>query len=358
MIDPVTEYKIHFYGDVCAFKYGEVANSNDYIRWRQKGPADVIALMNSIAGRGSPEAVFRSVGLWRDRKEVREIDKPVYIPWIVLDIDVPGHIPDAHESTTEILSDLEDVGLDFSRTFVSFSGSKGFHIAIATAQIGSPIFRNSEDARQCMVRFVKSLTNQKLDPSTLSPLQMLRLTGSCHRKTGHYKRTWTADRFRSLQLHQILDTTNKFEAWQYPDPSVGEVEEEMWMKFETAAKEQARFAWAKILELRNNPKKALDYDVIGPGLNIVLGGIARGQQWGNRTGRDWAAFTLACYCYRHPKQHRLARRTIKLTGRSDNSYDSILETMLVWNELNSPPMYEKKIKKKIRSAMGYIDKRS
>lgn len=357
VLDPVKEYKIHAYGNVSAFRYGGIANQNEVVEWKQRQPGDVLALMKSVAERGSPEALFRTVGLWRDRRDVREIDAPVYLPWIVLDIDVPGHIPDAHESTLAILSDLEDAGFDFKCLFVSFSGAKGFHIAIATSQIGSPVFRDSDNARQCLVRFIKRITDHKFDAATLSPLQMLRLTGSCHRKTGLYKRTWIATRFREMRLHEILDQSDKFQPWQYPDPTIGEVEEDVQYAFEEAAREQAQYAWDMIKQMNNNKGKKLDYDLPGSGLKEIFKGIEEHQDWGNKSGRDWAAFTLACYCFAHTKQHELVRRTLKIHGEFDDTFESVRETLTEWNLLNTPPLTTKEIGRKTGSAERYLQRR-
>jgi len=354
-LDPVMEYKIHAYGDVSAFKYGGIANASPTLRWKQRQPGDVLSLIKNVAATGSQSALFRTVGVWRDRDDVRDPNQPVFLPWIVLDIDVAGHMVEAHETCLSILSDLEDAGLDSDRMFVSFSGSKGFHIAIATSQIGCPVFRDSDNARECLVRFVKTLTDHTFDPSTLSPLQMLRLTGSRHQKTGKYKKTWVASRFRTFQLHQVLSATDEFEPWQYPDPTVGDIEEEVQNQFELAAKEQAQQAWKIIQDTKKNPHKG--YDTPGPGIVALLKGLKPGESWGNREGRDWAAFTLSCFCFTHPKQHEMVRRTLKIHGEFDTSFNSVHETLTEWNALNSPPLSKKDILRKTGAGERHVQKR-
>lgn len=360
MVDPAQEYRIHAYGNTNAFVYGGIANSSPSIEWIQRQPGDVMALLRYIAENGSRDSLFRTVGMWRNRRDVREVDRPVFLPWIVLDLDFKGHIPEVHEKTLAILSDLEDAQFDLDRCFTSFSGAKGFHIAISTDQMGSPVFRDSDNARECMVRFVKTFTDHSFDPSTLSPLQMLRLTGSRHQKTGKYKRTWTATRFRSLRLDQILSASEEFESWNYPDPSVGQIESEIQETFETVAKEQATYNWAQLKETKTaHSRRSLDYDLPGPSLKAAMKGVGEGDDWGNQSGRDSAGFTIACYCWAHPKQHKIVREILNAPQDDyDQDFDSVYETLFYWNELNTPPLDERTLKHKVGSAQRYLQRRN
>jgi len=359
MIDPVQEYRIHAYGNTTAFTYGGIANANPEIEWIQRQPGDVMKLLQYTAQNGSRDSLFRTVGMWRTRKDVREANQPVFLPWIVLDLDMKGHIPDVHEKALAILSDLEDAGFDLDRCFASFSGSKGFHIAISSDQFGSPVFRDSDNARQCMVRFVQTFTNHRFDPSTLSPLQMLRLTGSKHQKSGRYKRTWTATRFRSLRLDQILSASEKFEPWQYPDPTVGDIEADIHEKFETVAKEQAEHAWLQLKESQGKRASSnRDYDIPGPSLKAALKGVGQGDDWGTRSGRDWAAFTIACYCWAHPKQHLIVREILNAEQDDmEQDFDCVVETLEFWNDNNSPPLTTRELRQKAGSAQRYLERR-
>lgn len=352
-VDPVKEFKIHAYGNVSAFRLGAIGHAPPGVEWKQRQPGDVRNLMDAVAKGGNPESLFRSVGMWRDRKDVREIGTPVFLPWIILDVDIPGNMPEALEHTHRILFDLEDEGIDLSRTFVSFSGNKGYHIAIATSQIGNPIFRDSTNARETIIRFVARLTSEKIDPSTFSPLQMLRLTGSRHQSTGLYKTTWVATEFRSLQLHTILEASKTHSPWEYPDPTIGEIEDDVHAIFETVAEEQAKYAWEQIQARASGVDQG--WNRPGSSLRRVLRGVAHGEEWGGRTGRDWAAFTLACYCLAHEKQHETVRVQLGMSlDKFDESYDSVRETLARWNQLNSPPLTEKEISQKVGSAERYL----
>lgn len=361
MIDPVQEYRIHAYGKVGAFVHGGVAHSGNGVEWIQRQPADIMKLIEYTARRGNPDSLFRTVGLWRRRRDVREIGKPVFLPWIVLDIDVPGSIPDAFEATLKILDDMEDAGFDLDRCFNSFSGSKGFHIAISTDQIGSPIFRDSDNARECLVRFVQDITSHNFDPSTLSPLQMLRLTGTCHQKTGFYKRTWDATTFRSMKLHTIMEASKTFEPWTYPDPRIGEIETEVQDVFETAAKAQAVVAWERLKYERDPANQTQGWNRPGPSLKAALQGVVEGEDWGMRSGRDFAGFTLACYCFTHHEQHKIVRQILNLPlaeEEYDESFESIRETINEWNTRNTPPLLDREISQKVGSAERYLQRRN
>jgi len=356
-IDPVKEFKIHAYGKTSAFVHGGIAHSGNGVEWIQRQAGDVMRLMDSVAKNGNPDALFRTVGMWRDRKSVRKVNEPVYLPWIVLDIDVPGDMYHAHDTTKTILSDLTDAGVDMDRTFVSFSGSKGFHIAIATSQIGSPIFRDSDNARGCMIKFVKFLTDHKFDPSTLSPLQMLRLTGSQHQKTQMFKTTWVATRFNGLKLHSIIEQAKSFKPFVYPDPTVGGVEEEMHEAFEAKAEAQAKEAWEALQAEANQPAGPKWHSPRGPLKQIIENGVARGEDWGNKSGRDWAAFTLSCYCLAHPEQHNAMRKMLGMLPENEATFETVHGTMDEWNERCSPPLTGKEISQKVGSADRYLQRR-
>lgn len=356
-VDPVTEYRIHAYGNTSAFRHGGIATASPSIEWAQKQPGDVRALMERVAEKGNSQALFRTVGMWRDRRDVRRVGKPVFLPWIVLDIDERGDIPLAHETALKILMDMEDAGIDMERTFVSFSGSKGFHIAIATSQIGCPVFRDSDNARAVIVKFVEFMTDHEFDPSTLSPLQMLRLTGSKHESTGFYKTTWFAPRFRSLKLHEIIERAKSHEPWEYPDPTVGDVESDIFEEFEWIAIEQAQDAWQRIQSQAAKPEDSW-HEPKGD-LITILDGVARGEKWGSHSGRDWAAFTLGCYCFTHPKQHEAARRYLNMPEIAcEQTFASVKDTLAHWNERNTPPLTLREINQKAGSAERYIERRS
>ena len=356
-VDPVMEYRIFAYGNTTAFTHGAIASENE-IGWQQRQPGDIRKLMDYVAANGSDQSLFRSVGMWNSRLNVRNVKAPVFLPWIVLDIDVPGDMFHAHETTMSILSDMEDAGFDLDRCFASFSGSKGFHIAIPTDHFGSPIFRSSDLARECMIAFVKTFTDHRFDPATLSPLQMLRLTGSKHTKTGRYKHTWTVNRFKGLRLDQILSASEEFAPWTYPDPTVGDVEADLMERFQTVAAQTARNDWERMRQEALRPPGSIQ--TIGKSLATALEGVRRSQDWGaNRSGRDSAAFIIGAYCATDPRQHKLVRTRLGIGDKpfAGDDFKDVSDTLAAWNEKNDPPLTNREIGQKARSAIKYIERR-
>ena len=121
---------------------------------------------------------------------------------------------DALQDTKIAIQDFECAGFDDQSMFVSFSGSKGFHIHLNTSLLGLPIFKSSYDARDIIGDLVVGWTNVAVDQSTFNPLQVYRVTGSKHSASGLYKRTYTLSEFESLSLDALFDNAKNPGSWQ------------------------------------------------------------------------------------------------------------------------------------------------
>jgi len=349
-MDVIKEYRVFAYGDAAAFRLGSVATIDPKTgKFSHSPPNNSEQWAAWIAENGAEGAAFTSIGRWRNESEVRKPAAPVFVPWLVLDIDRPHNLPGAWDDTNTILSHLEDRGVDLGRVFVSFSGSKGFHVAIAMSQLGNPIFRDAQAALEILSAFVDGLTDVATDPHTISPLNLVRLTGSQHEETQWYKRTWSASRFRQLPLHAALSDLGRHRPFSYPDPTAGEAEEDMRAIFEAEARKNA----AK-RSRRAARRGAKTNNRIGDAIENILGGVEEGEMWSDtRAGRDWAAYTLACFIMEHDGQHESVRERLGLPKPG-----TVLDTMNYWNDnLCYPPLRGRQLSSKIASAKRTLKKK-
>lgn len=341
MVDTIVQYRLHYYGDCSAFRLGVAAGINPATGQFSIGTPNMAeGFRNRVAARGVDHALFTSIGRWRKHKEVRDPRAPVFVPWLVFDIDRHDDIPGAYEAAQNILLDLEEWGIDLERTFVSFSGSKGFHIAISMDHFGSPIFRDSEAARLILSDVTKRITETRVDHHTLSPLNLVRLTGSQNEKSGWYKRTWCATRFRQMPLHAALADLSSPLPFRYPDPTAGAVEDDLRALFDDTAEQRATVLTSQRANRRHGSK------AIGPTITSILSGVSEGEEYADgRAGRDWAAYTLACFLLESEQQCADVAAHLAIDARTPQ------EIMTYWNEnLCRPSLRARHIEQKLNSA--------
>lgn len=329
-----------------SYVYGAVGRSTPggHLNIEMRQVADVRRLEEHIAQNGSDYSLYRTIGRWNDRRLVRERGVSVYVPYVILDFDGTT-IADGYEKMMANLAKLDF--LDPDRILVSLSGGKGFHVEIHMSQFApGHIFENSDVARSTLRAIVENLGIDDNDPATLTPLTMFRLSGTRHMKTGLYKTSWTLEDFVGMDLYDAMKQSTKFrvsrppETWHQDDmkPMAAEL-------FEDAVMQAKQIRFKMELKKRHNI-------VTPPGkpMMTALQGLEEGEKWARgRNGRDWAAFTIACYCAERPEQHQIVREILSIDGEPD-----IEETMNVWNERNTPPMPEYVIRSKIKRAIAYV----
>lgn len=332
MVDVVKTARTYFYGDVSEFERGEIVVAEKNRRGKY-GLAN--KWQNYVAQNGMDESAFTSIGRWRLGEE-GDPEAPVFIPWLMIDIDRLS-IPDAHDDVRAVVMALEEQGYDLERVFVSFSGSKGFHVAISSDQFGTPLYVDSLAARETVGVLVKSITDVRTDTSINNPRSLIRVTGSRHEKTGNYKRSWTAKRFMSLALHEALEDLRSHEPFEYPDPTAGEVEQDVLRQFEDAAER----AVAQVKSAREEAEKY--GNVAGGTIRRISEGIAEGEHWHDRhVGRNKAGYILACWLIESEKQQRSFAHLIGYNPSVPfGTEECAREIYRHWdNTLNSPPMQE------------------
>ena len=346
IVDPINSSRVFAQEDVSKFLLGQPAVINDkgYFCLGDHNNADL--WVDSAAKHGIDQPAFTTIGRWNAVKTARSSSACVYLPYIVFDIDRHDDVPEAYVDTLTALDDIDSFGFDMNRVFVSFSGSKGFHIMISTDQIGSPVFINADIARETMGDIQMEVTAVRTDPHTYSPLNMIRLTGSVHEKTGFYKQTWTAPDFRLLSYEQIWRTRREFLPFVFPNPRNGStVEEPLNLLRDIASKKSHAVALSLTRRVSYKPRTTLPET-----FQNIVNGVREGENWHKyRAGRDWAAFTLACYVLTSDHQLNLVANALDFESRNlDITPNNVLT---VWNnERCNPPLKDRQLKAKIASA--------
>ena len=350
MVNVLQNHRLFTFGPIKDYRFSGRKVEYEPGSFRKQLFVDNKEWVRSIERNGFENAAYRSVGQWR-YAEAGNHDAPVFIPWLVVDID-RGSFPEAYEATLTAIGDLEYAGFDDRSMFVAFSGSKGFHILLSTARMGFPIFRNSRDATEIIKWLLGRWTNVEYDSAVCNPLQVYRISGSRNLKSGLYKTTYDLTKFGSVGLDQIIEDAKAPGGWKYP-PLLMEVEEEMV--------EEMRNAGNYILKNRigEKEKRSKGYNTIGNGLQAILNGVDEGENFDkHHEGRNKAAFILSCFMVEHPEQLRQVRAELGLDTSFDEYTDNLAyETLEFWYETRATKgTHGVKLRDPFNSALRTINK--
>ena len=310
MIDVLREHRLFTYGDVKDYRYSGKRVEYAPEEFTREVFGDHRTWIKRIAADGMDTAGYITTGNWRFG-DVGNPDANVFVPWIVVDIDRKSY-PDAHADTITAIGDFESVGFDEKSMFVSFSGSKGFHILLSTARLGHPIFKSSVDCTEIVAELLRSWTDVNFDTSTCNPLQVYRITGSRNFKSGLYKRTYTIGDFYKTSLAAIYENAKLPGKWVWPE-SMLETEAEMVDALRSSAN-----AVLKSRIGRRYNKSKFGYNKIGKTIGAIIAGIEEGENFmSHHEGRNKAAYILSCFMLEHPEQLRQVRDRLGVNGRHD-----------------------------------------
>lgn len=326
-VDVVTAYRLYFYGDTKDFRLSElcVGDPREAGRSFRNRVGSGNPWIAKVAADGNDDPCFTNVGRWRSG-QVRKADAPVFVPWLTADLDRED-LMEAYDDARAAVELMDENGVDLERTFVSFSGRRGFHIQISADQLGSPIWKNSESAKVATKEFFERIMPDiDIDPCTLDPRNLLRLSGSKHEKTGQFKQTWRADEFLSTRPETVFAELREVRSFAFPDPTVGAIEDELLATFEDAAN-AAGVELAKAHQFRPRSGKGRE----GKMIKRIREGIEESDNWSEyHTGRNKAGYILACWLIEHPEYQK---------------EDAAWAELQRWNQLNSPPMDERELKR-------------
>lgn len=297
--------------------------------------------INEVAEGGRDHPAFTTTGWWRPGHGGSR-DRRVLTPWIVFDIDdEKGEMGRAYLQARDVIAELYRMGFGLRQMYASFSGKKGFHVRVSAGYLGMPYFEDASHGHETLKRFFRPLIAEyDVDTNPLSPLVVIRLTGSCHAETGARKWTMPARRFakdpdgvrRMVDWYGPEGDTLPMEAVrrsadlisQFPHPSEAETDMDLAENFAEV--------WRTVLNERED-RSGKSYER-APSTNRypmpepmyrAFQGLSPSERFavGHR-GRDEGAFMLACHFLR--KGHS-PERTLDLLRKWDLSR-------------NDPPMQE------------------
>ena len=294
-VDVVRGYRIFFLGDHRDFRIGEILVGNPKLKGVRTKPKYGLAerWMEQVHQDGSEQPCFTSIGRWRSSAEAGRYDAPVYVPRFTIDLD-RRNLLDSFEDAQEVLRRMERHKFDMERVYVSFSGSKGFHIHFDASQVGTPIFSSSEAAVEMQRRLHDSICyGMTRDAGPDSPQSLIRVTNSRHERTGLYRTTWEADTFCWMEYGEVMECVWKPTPTKIVD-TAGQEPAPIIEKFAGMSKYAAR----ELYRQKQKLARVGDSGRAGGVIKALLGGVAQGDEWyPGKVGGSRAAFELACWLW-------------------------------------------------------------
>jgi hypothetical protein len=247
----------------------------------------------------------------------------LYAPFY-LDIDKEDDLKTSYKATQQVLSMMNAYGVEDQDRSVYFSGKKGFHIEVAPEVFGLvPMEYLDKIYKQIAGWFSENLPFGVVDFVVYERRRLWRIPNTINKKSGLYKIQITGDE----PLDIILKNAKKTQKLIQPVPRRNEVYAG-WIERaqgELAEKERKQKEYQQYIQ--NN------YDKKGIGLwtqDKLDNGVVEGE-------RDNVAFSIACY----------------LRDR-DYTEDEVAEFLIPFGKKCDPPLDDKTILIKIRSAFSRV----
>lgn len=297
------------------------SNHSDYC-WVDYAPDGVKSRNNmvkpdSIVLPEDPIGVYRSIFRFsedfahhvKDTGSVSKSEKFLaYADELIFDID-NGDLNTALESTRSLMARLRDTyGVSADQVSIWFSGKKGFHVGIPAELIG---WEPATDIHVIAKTMAKEIAGDiPIDLKIYDKTRLLRMEGSIHQDSGLYKVRLDPLWFiASADIELITDKAKGNDQW------VPATETEMSLN-------QMLHELYVGCKAKKGGKKVLTR----PCIEKLLLGSVDGV-------RDEAAIRLAS----HFRSEGLSREEAEIR-------------LMLWNDLNSPPMQESEITRKVQSA--------
>ena len=173
-------------------------------------------------------------------KTPKGFDGPCYTRYLWFDIDREGDIESATVDAGRLASTIASrYDIDGDSVLVFFSGSKGYHIGLASSLwTPQPSPACHRVARQFAEQLAK-LADVQIDSGIYDKVRAIRAPNSRHPKTGLHKRRVEFDELLHVRPKAILDRARQPEAFELPDtPVQNQTAVEDWARAAKAAHEQ------------------------------------------------------------------------------------------------------------------------
>lgn len=159
--------------------------------------------------------------------------------FIAFDFDSFADPNQARKDAVNLVKTLtEEFGVDHNCIQIYFSGSKGFHILLPIALIGSP--EGSVDYYIIYKKFIEAIlfkfvgmSYPTADLSIYNPMRIFRIPNTIHEKTGFYKIPLDLSELKTLSINDIRELAKQSRPeYEYSfvdlDVDINPVLEEMW----------------------------------------------------------------------------------------------------------------------------------
>lgn len=147
-------------------------------------------------------------------------DGDIWLDTLVIDIDgADDNLEEAHQRTKEILRSIEmNYEVDLECIRVNFSGSKGFHIRIASELFGG--FEPSHNLHLITKQIAETLANGlTMDVSVYKTTALMRVVNSFNAKSDLYAIPLTSNELFTLSIDEIKELAKQPRTIEYADVS-------------------------------------------------------------------------------------------------------------------------------------------
>lgn len=306
-----------------AYRYGEVVANlfergmfYDYKQW-----AKLVAAKGVKGSRHTTCGAFRNA----DLKEIEEAS--TYMIYANFDSDHDNFF-DNYEEACHIAKYFISEGVSPRDIICSKTGGRGCHVQIPGGAFGNPVFRRSWSQKNTLKFFAKIKMDVKTDHGLFDPAHLIRMIGSQHEKTGHYKQAYTADEFIATHPYTLMQST-EFKPFALNDPSDAPVCPNLVEGLVDCSEADHEFDMVEYSEVETMEEG--NWGISTTVRAALEKGVAEGENWGNYVGRDMRMYVLSSHFYAlHAGNEELVYRDLQAE-----------------NLRNSPPLPEYVIRRKI-----------
>ncbi len=265
----------------------------------------------------------------------KDIDNCLFYGSLYFDLDLDEKDEDGFIKTKKdtifISTYLEDVfGIPEKLIKIYFSGSKGFHIVIDPQVFGiEPCKDLNERYKIIAMNMKKNSMNKTVDTKIYDNRRLFRIPNSINGKTGLYKVPITREELRNINNYEDIS--------EYASQQRDEKFEEP-VFINSAKTEYEKILLISKLQSMNRKNKAKKTKIPTERKNLLPCVIKLLEEGAGKGIRNNSSVALASSMY-----------------QSGLEQDEIIQTLLVWNEKNEPPLPEREIYTTIKSAYGLVN---
>lgn len=278
------------------------------------------------AWHGADDDIHCSIGAWDFEDELKDREAPVFIPWYIIDLDNDNPDTSLYHARviTGHLRNLNIEGLT-----ISYSGNRGFHIAIPSGAFNNPVYRDTPVARRVVRYLLDDLTmGEDYDRGLVSPVHLCRMAGSL-RENGRRKVPLTVHELYTDLPERLIRGKEGGPSFDFRDPRTVKMSPSALTALRVAVRKAHKY-------FSSRRQRATKAGTPRAFIRHLLGlRVEEGQQISpGVTGRNKAIYVAACGLF-----------------EAGWKYEDVIRTITRWNESRiSPPVSDREIDLTVTSA--------